>query len=353
MSAAGSSRHCAPPSNDATRNALYHSALEISVPAGRFTIEMAPIPDTHGQSRGVVAEGPVGMRWAGRFRVFRYEIRRWRDGVIPDAQHATSTVVVGVDVAGAERLLDLVPSVPTAVWGRDELDAGEMWNSNSVTSWLLARSRFDTSHLSPPSGGRAPGWQAGLIVAARAVADGTDSTTAGIARSDWWPAALGAARWRAWHKESQRTNVTGDAAPPQRFGPGYAIARLLATPLYRTLWRVHVEGGERLPQRGPAILAANHVSFFDSIVLIMTLRRTLSFVGKVEYLNSWKTRRVLPALGMIPVDRSDGRRAMAHEGVVAGGGVGVGEEVDVVHRQPASGDRLGQHRHAREAVGAT
>ena len=146
---------------------------------------------------------------------------------------------------------------------------------------------------------------------ARAVADGTHSTTAGIARSDWWPAALGAARWRAWHKESQRTNVTRDAAPPQCFGPGYAIARLLATPLYRTLWRVHVEGGGRLPQRGPAILAANHVSFFDSVVLIMTLRRTLSFVGKVEYLDSWKTRRVLPALGMIPVDRSDGRRAMA------------------------------------------
>ena len=144
---------------------LYHSALEISVPAGRFTIEMAPIPDTNGQSRGVVAEAPVGMRWAGRFRVFRYEIRRWRDGVIPDAELATSTVVVGVDVAGVERLLELVPLVPTAVWGRDELDAGEMWNSNSVTSWLLARGGFDTSHLSPPSGGRAPGWRAGLIVA--------------------------------------------------------------------------------------------------------------------------------------------------------------------------------------------
>ena len=58
-------------------------------------------------------------------------------------------------------------------------------------------------------------------------------------------------------------------------------------------------------------MAANHVSFFDSVVLMMTLRRTLSFVGKVEYLDSWKTRRLLPALGMIPVDRGDGRRAMA------------------------------------------
>lgn len=69
---------------------------------------------------------------------------------------------------------------------------------------------------------------------------------------------------------------------------------------------------------GPAILAANHVSFFDSVVLIMTVRRTLSFVGKVEYLDSWKTRRLLPAFGMIPVDRSDGRRAVASLKIAAG-----------------------------------
>ena len=52
--------------------ALYHSALELSVPDGRFVIEMTPIPDARGRERGVVAEGPVGARWAGRFRRFRY-----------------------------------------------------------------------------------------------------------------------------------------------------------------------------------------------------------------------------------------------------------------------------------------
>jgi 1-acyl-sn-glycerol-3-phosphate acyltransferase len=111
--------------------------------------------------------------------------------------------------------------------------------------------------------------------------------------------------------ESRRAKV-GRAATfrPDRFGPGYAIMRLIATPLYHLLWRVRVEGGEQLPHRGPAILAANHVAFFDSVVLIMTVRRTLSFVGKVEYLDSWKTRRLLPALGMIPVDRGHPRRAL-------------------------------------------
>ena len=64
-------------------------------------------------------------------------------------------------------MLDLVPAFPTGTWGRDDLVAGEMWNSNSLTSWLLARSGHDTDGLGPPSKGRAPGWAAGLAVAER------------------------------------------------------------------------------------------------------------------------------------------------------------------------------------------
>ena len=69
---------------------LYHSALEATCPEGRFVIELAPAWGTSGD-RGVVAEGPVGMRGAGRFRVFRYEVRRWRDGVIPDLAGAVGS----------------------------------------------------------------------------------------------------------------------------------------------------------------------------------------------------------------------------------------------------------------------
>jgi hypothetical protein len=147
---------------------LYHSALEVFVPEGRFVIEMTPVPDLRGAERGVVAEGPVGTRLAGRIRLFRYEIRRWREGVIPDAGEAVSSPVrVSDDLTQARRLLDLVPSVPTLVWGRDELAARDMWNSNSVTSWLLAGSDVDTVDLQPPAGGRAPGWHAGLVAASR------------------------------------------------------------------------------------------------------------------------------------------------------------------------------------------
>ncbi len=146
---------------------LYHSALVVTVPDGRYVIEMTPVPDQHGDRRGVVAGGVVGSGWLGKLRVFRYEIHRWRDGVIPDADRAAASTTLQLDMADAQHLLDLVPSVPTPVWGRDQLDAGDMWNSNSVTSWVLHRSGIDTSHLAPPDGGRAPGWGAGLVVAER------------------------------------------------------------------------------------------------------------------------------------------------------------------------------------------
>jgi hypothetical protein len=47
---------------------LYHSALEVRVPEGRFVIEQTPVPDGDEARRGVAAVGAVGARWAGRFR---------------------------------------------------------------------------------------------------------------------------------------------------------------------------------------------------------------------------------------------------------------------------------------------
>ena len=44
-------------------------------------------------------------------------------------------------------MLDLTPDVPKLVWGRDELGAGEMWNSNSIISWLIARSGLDAEAI--------------------------------------------------------------------------------------------------------------------------------------------------------------------------------------------------------------
>ncbi len=54
---------------------LYHSALEVRLGPDRWVIEMAPVWNTPEPERGVVAEGPVGLRWLGRSRWFRYEVR--------------------------------------------------------------------------------------------------------------------------------------------------------------------------------------------------------------------------------------------------------------------------------------
>jgi hypothetical protein len=147
---------------------LYHAALRVELPEAVFVVEQTPVPAGGGGARGVVAGGAVGARWAGLLRIFRYEIRLWRDGSIPDVAEAVDSPRRLSAVEGsARRVLEVVPRVPTPVWGRDELGTGEMWNSNSVVAWVLARSGIDADSVEPPSGGRAPGWRAGVTVAQR------------------------------------------------------------------------------------------------------------------------------------------------------------------------------------------
>jgi hypothetical protein len=149
---------------------LYHTALVVRVPEGRYVVENCwPIPDGDGPSRGVLVEGPVASRRIGRWRVFRYEVRRWREGTIADANQAVaSPQLLSDDPFQARRLLELVGCLPSPVWGRDQLQTGEMWNSNSVIAWLLAQSGLPTEAIRSPAGGRAPGWHAGLVMAHRA-----------------------------------------------------------------------------------------------------------------------------------------------------------------------------------------
>jgi len=149
-----------------TRCDLYHSALEVTTPEARYVIEMAPIPDGDGAQRGVVAEGPVGSRLLRRLRLFRYEVRRWPGGTIPDVVEAVdSPTRLSDDPQVAERILAAVADIPRLVWGRDELGAHDMWNSNSLVAWLLVRAGLDVEAVALPERGRAPGWAAGLVAA--------------------------------------------------------------------------------------------------------------------------------------------------------------------------------------------
>lgn len=150
------------------RRDLYHAALQVHLDGTHYVVESAPAWDRAEPDRGVVSEGPVGARWLGRSKWFRYEIRCWRDGLIPDLPYAVdSPQPVSRDRLAARRVLDLAPDFPALTWGRDELATGDMWNSNSLIAWLLVGSGHDLDTIAPPPGGRAPGWHAGLRAAQR------------------------------------------------------------------------------------------------------------------------------------------------------------------------------------------
>ena len=82
-------------------------------------------------------------------------------------------------------------------------------------------------------------------------------------------------------------------------------------PVIRRYWDFDLHGYERLPAEGPAILCPNHVSFIDSVFVAASVPRNISFVGKAEYMDSWKTKYIFPMLGMIPIDRTGGSKARA------------------------------------------
>ena len=100
-------------------------------------------------------------------------------------------------------------------------------------------------------------------------------------------------------------------------GKAQERCRAVAAPVARRLWHIDTKGYERLPDTGPAILCPNHISFLDSAFLMLTVPRNISFVGKAEYMDSWKTKHLFPALGMIPIDRAGGSKSRAALDVAA------------------------------------
>lgn len=185
--------------------ALFHAALEVRLDGSVVHAEMTPVWGQPPGDRGVLAEGPVGARVLGRSRFFRYEVRcrSWTAPLDPHGattrrpvplpgtpRRAPSTDAVGpAEDAGptgptrpgtdgddddlhddparrcARAVLDAAAHVPLLVWGRRAPSSREMWNSNSVVAWLLARAGVDALAVRPPEGGRAPGWHAGAVAA--------------------------------------------------------------------------------------------------------------------------------------------------------------------------------------------
>ena len=90
-----------------------------------------------------------------------------------------------------------------------------------------------------------------------------------------------------------------------------SLARVVLTPPFRFFWKVTVEGIENIPTTGGAIIAPNHISVLDSFFVPLVLPRRVTYVGKAEYMDDWKTKWIFPAIGMIPIDRAGGNAAQA------------------------------------------
>jgi 1-acyl-sn-glycerol-3-phosphate acyltransferase len=96
----------------------------------------------------------------------------------------------------------------------------------------------------------------------------------------------------------------------------YEVVHRIIPPVARAVWRPTVEGLDRVPATGPVILASNHLSFVDSVVIPCVVPRKVVFLAKSDYftgtgLKGAASRAWFEGLGMLPVDRDDTRSALA------------------------------------------
>src|SRR5262245_39538231 len=96
----------------------------------------------------------------------------------------------------------------------------------------------------------------------------------------------------------------------------FAFLKATLGPLMRLMFRPEVEGAEHIPGDGPVILAGNHLTFIDSMILPLVCDRQVFFIGKDEYVTGKSLKGRLMAwfftgVGMIPVDRDGGRGGVA------------------------------------------
>jgi 1-acyl-sn-glycerol-3-phosphate acyltransferase len=103
----------------------------------------------------------------------------------------------------------------------------------------------------------------------------------------------------------------------------YEVIRRTVAPAARLVYRPTVEGLANVPRTGAVVLAANHLSFIDSMVIPLMARRQVAFLAKSEYFQGGSPRQrlvgtLLGALGHVPVERGKGRASLAALDVATG-----------------------------------
>jgi 1-acyl-sn-glycerol-3-phosphate acyltransferase len=96
----------------------------------------------------------------------------------------------------------------------------------------------------------------------------------------------------------------------------YEVVDAVVPPLAKLIWRPTVEGLGNMPPTGPVIVASNHLSFADSLVIPIVAPRKVLFLAKADYFTGTGVRGTLTkawftSSGMIPVDRDDSKSALA------------------------------------------
>src|SRR5574337_743236 len=84
----------------------------------------------------------------------------------------------------------------------------------------------------------------------------------------------------------------------------FNLGRLLCLVIAKVAFRLHVEGEECIPSTGPVILAANHVSFIDPVIIMVSVRRPVRFMAKKELFRSPLFGWLLRQFGTFPIDRN-------------------------------------------------
>lgn len=99
----------------------------------------------------------------------------------------------------------------------------------------------------------------------------------------------------------------------------WIMKHIVAGPLLRLLFRPRLVGSKNIPKSGPLIMASNHLSFIDSVILPLVIKRRIYFLAKNSYfrgrgLGGWALKRFLLGTGMLPLDPSGGRASEASLG---------------------------------------
>ena len=90
----------------------------------------------------------------------------------------------------------------------------------------------------------------------------------------------------------------------------YWVIKAILKPLLKGIYRIRIEGLENLPKKGPAIIAANHLSFLDSFFIPLAVpRRKVTYLAKADYFKSWKTAWFFNMVGQIPTEREGGAKS--------------------------------------------